>query len=266
MAEHVSLDTQAGVPLSTGPGAVSMPTTMPQGQGDGTREVTLEVPQAQPQVQEAPPAESGVEYVDLGGKVGKVPIGEVMDWRDSGLRQADYTRKTQELADLRRQLEPAQELYDYLSQNPDVAQKVVDVVYGNDPQAQGQPTQAQAPMMDPRLQQGMRSMYDEMADLRFQLEEMQFKGAHPDTEIQEVAQYAVDNQIPSLEQAFRAMSYDRATKDAQQQIVDNAQQAQAAHVEHAGTSQPPGKVTLDISNMTTQDIFREASKYYPLTK
>lgn len=51
-----------------------------------------------------------------------VPVGEdyipVSEWRDGGLRQADYTRKTQELAEMRRELERASTLDRALQANP----------------------------------------------------------------------------------------------------------------------------------------------------
>jgi hypothetical protein len=53
---------------------------------------------------------------------------------DGELRQADYTRKMQEIAAMRQQLEPHKVFIDHLSQNPDIAAKVIELVKGGPPQ------------------------------------------------------------------------------------------------------------------------------------
>lgn len=50
--------------------------------------------------------------------VGKMTVDEIIELKKSGLRQADYTRKTQELARQREELAQAKELFDYLRANP----------------------------------------------------------------------------------------------------------------------------------------------------
>lgn len=52
--------------------------------------------------------------------VGEFTADEIREMRNSGLRQADYTRKTQDLARQREELKSAQELMDYLNANPHI--------------------------------------------------------------------------------------------------------------------------------------------------
>lgn len=54
--------------------------------------------------------------------VGEFTADEIREMRNGGLRQSDYTRKTQELARQREELKDAQELYDYLRANPHLVQ------------------------------------------------------------------------------------------------------------------------------------------------
>ena len=68
-----------------------------------------------------------VSEIELDG-IGKVTLDEIKEWRQGNLRQSDYTKKTQELARQREELQEALEVYNYLQQNPHVVAqlKVVD--------------------------------------------------------------------------------------------------------------------------------------------
>lgn len=54
--------------------------------------------------------------------VGEFTADEIREMRNSGLRQADYTRKTQELARQREELHNAEELINYLNANPHIVE------------------------------------------------------------------------------------------------------------------------------------------------
>lgn len=63
--------------------------------------------------EEASPAPEPERYtVKIDGKDVEVTPEELKEWRDSGLRQADYTRKTQEIAEIRRAAEARQNQYE----------------------------------------------------------------------------------------------------------------------------------------------------------
>lgn len=53
---------------------------------------------------------------------GKVKIDDLKEWKSGYMRQSDYTRKTQEIAKLRQENQQAMEVYNYLKNNPQVAQ------------------------------------------------------------------------------------------------------------------------------------------------
>jgi hypothetical protein len=80
------------------------------------------------------PAEANVYEID--GNT--YSADELRAWRDSGLRQDDYTRKTQELSAQRNDLAPLQQLRDYMAQDPNLVQYMQKY-----PGWQGQAAQAQ---------------------------------------------------------------------------------------------------------------------------
>lgn len=58
--------------------------------------------------------------------IGKVTPEQIKEWHSAGLRQSDYTKKTQEIARQREELKEAQELFDYLKANPHLVQQLND--------------------------------------------------------------------------------------------------------------------------------------------
>lgn len=70
---------------------------------------------------ESPTTPTYPEFVEIGNE--KVPFAEV---QKGYLRQSDYTRKTQELAQQRKEAEEALELVAYLRANPHLAQRLVE--------------------------------------------------------------------------------------------------------------------------------------------
>jgi DNA repair exonuclease SbcCD ATPase subunit len=61
--------------------------------------------------------------IDLGGE--KVKRSQVLEWKKANLLQSDYTKKTQELAQQRKELDQLVKFADYLKANPAKLQKVL---------------------------------------------------------------------------------------------------------------------------------------------
>lgn len=68
--------------------------------------------------------------VDITG-LGKVSFDEIKEWKQGYLRQSDYTRKTQELARQREQLQNAENLFNYVNQNPHLIDAMKNAEGGN---------------------------------------------------------------------------------------------------------------------------------------
>jgi hypothetical protein len=62
-----------------------------------------------------------ITEIELDG-IGKVKLDDIKEWKQGYMRQSDYTRKTQELALSKKEQAEAIEVYNYLKNNPDIAQ------------------------------------------------------------------------------------------------------------------------------------------------
>lgn len=69
--------------------------------------------------------QNDTNYVEINGK--KYTIDEIQEWQKGYLRQSDYTRKTQQLAEQRKQYEKAIELYNYLQSKPQLIEKLAEL-------------------------------------------------------------------------------------------------------------------------------------------
>lgn len=182
-----------------------------------------------------------------------VPVGDdyipVSEWRDGGLRQADYTRKTQELAEMRRELERAQTLDRALQANPqgtlqflaqqhgltiaEAAQAVQqaqaddDYYWSDEPQSQNlSPLEQRLAAIEQHFQQEEAERQVESTFNR--LREKYGDDFNP----QEVAQAATARNIfdPNLlEMVYRDLAYEKITA-ARQAAVTQAQAQEQAKV------------------------------------
>lgn len=64
------------------------------------------------------------QYIDLDGE--QLTLEQIREFKQGYLRQSDYTKKTQILAQERERLKEAVELYEYLQSNPEIAQRLVE--------------------------------------------------------------------------------------------------------------------------------------------
>ena len=56
----------------------------------------------------------------------KFTADEIKEWRKGSMRQSDYTKKTQEIARQRREMQEAVEVYEFLRANPEIAKKLAE--------------------------------------------------------------------------------------------------------------------------------------------
>lgn len=57
----------------------------------------------------------------------KVTVDELREWKKGNMRQADYTKKTTEIAKQRKEAEDALEVYSYLMSKPDLVKKLYEL-------------------------------------------------------------------------------------------------------------------------------------------
>ena len=136
--------------------------------------------------------------VEIDGK--EVTIEEL---KNGYLRQADYTRKTQELSNQRKEVEDAVKLYEHLKNNPEIVQQLQQVT--SVPRTLD-PTQAKVIELE-------QKMYDMM--LEREIETLQSK--YPDFEVMEVLEMASQKQLTNLEDAYHLV---KSSKGGTQQTLD----------------------------------------------
>ena len=54
-------------------------------------------------------------------------VDEIREWKKGNMRQSDYTKKTTELANKRKEMNEAMELYEYLSSKPELVAKLSEL-------------------------------------------------------------------------------------------------------------------------------------------
>ena len=163
-------------PTTTNEGGIqeqTQTTPTPQGGQTSTQEESTPNQNTEPQLP---------EYIEINGQ--QVPLEEL---KSGYLRQADYTRKTQELSEARRRLSYAEQLYNAVYQNPEVAQQVAK--------------QFNLPYLDPQQAQVIE-LQNKYYDLLIEKEVNDLKSKYGDFDVYGILQFAYDKQISNLEDAY----------------------------------------------------------------
>lgn len=175
--------------------------------------------------------------VKVDGEDVSVPFGEAIQGYQ---RQADYTRKTQELASQREQLGYAQTLQQALESNPqetiDLLTRHYGVATANQMVADAQ-SEPQVPQFDDPLEQRIweteqriQQYEQERANQQLRSEISRLQSTYEDFNAQEVVRFALQNNTTDLEGTYKQIAFDRLVNQvrAQQEAPQIlAQQEQA---------------------------------------
>lgn len=175
--------------------------------------------------------------VKVDGEDVSVPFGEAIQGYQ---RQADYTRKTQELASQREQLGYAQTLQQALESNPQETIELLTRHYGvataNQMVADAQ-SEPQVPQFDDPLEQRIweteqriQQYEQERANEQLRNEIGRLQSTYEDFNAQEVVRLALQNNTTDLEGTYKQIAFDRLVNQvrAQQEAPQIlAQQEQA---------------------------------------
>ena len=195
--------------------------------------------------------------VKVDGEDVSVPFGEAIQGYQ---RQADYTRKTQELASQREQLGYAQTLQQALESNPqetiDLLTRHYGVATANQMVADAQ-SEPQVPQFDDPLEQRIweteqriQQYEQERANQQLRSEIGRLQSTYEDFNAQEVVRLALQNNTTDLEGTYKQIAFDRLVNQvrAQQeapQILAQQEQAvtdakrDAGFVEGGATANSP---------------------------
>jgi len=150
---------------------------------------TKPVEEVKPEVKEdkvddVKPESKPIDKITIEG-IGEVTLDEL---KNGYLRTSDYTKKTQEVAKQRKEVEEALKLYETVKTNPELAKTLSE---GVKLPASIDPTTAKVTELETKL-------YDMM--LETEIEKLSVK--YPDFEVREVLTYAHDKNIMDLEDAY----------------------------------------------------------------
>lgn len=177
-----------------------------------TNDVTPE-PEAQP---------TYPEYVEVNGE--KIPFNEVTN---GYMRQSDYTRKTQEIAKQRQEMQDALELVDYLKENPHVAQRLVEAQQST---GQATPQQGNNPGVVDKFNPAMKEIEEIKNELfmdKLDREINTLKTKYPDFNEVEVLNRASELGVNDLEFVYNAMRGQNLDNVVEQRVKEALSQAQA---------------------------------------
>jgi hypothetical protein len=206
--------------------------------------------------------------------------------RSGYLRQADYTRKTQELAEQRRQLQNAEVLQAALQRDPQATIKAIADAYGVPltnqapapaPQAASDfddgwwgedksDTSAPASVNDPRLDELVQWRQQQevaAAQARIQNELTTLHGQYGEFDQGEVLRFALDNGFPDVTAAFKALHFDRlqaevSRRQEEQKRVQAKREAQV--VSQGGSRTGASTAATPQGGMTIRDAWLAAKK------
>lgn len=154
--------------------------------------------------------------------IGEVSAEQIREWRDSGLRQSDYTRKTQELARQRSELQDAVNIYEYLKQHPYITESIKKAE--NNPQFD---------MSAPSAERNA------LRDLQYQVQSMkvdntinQLHEKYGDFNEESLFKKANETKTTDLELVLKSMMYDKkpatsAVEEAKRQLKEELEKDQS---------------------------------------
>ena len=227
--------------------------------------VLTDSPDSSVEVQQEPAGESYTVKVD--GSEEQVSLDEL---RDGYQRQADYTRKTQELASERSRLQQAEAIVQSLEADPAGTLEALGDAFGV-ARATGEPTGAVDPWDEPdpneqrlatleaRLEQQDRVHRRQQVEKQVET----LKGSYGEFNASELYQHALKHKIGNLEAALTHMRYNdvatRANKLEQDQERTDAKR-EASMVEPSGSKQA-GSSTEPVSKPSSiREAFMDAKR------
>lgn len=150
--------------------------------------------------------------VDLGGE--KATRSQILEWKKANLMQSDYTKKTQELAQQRKELDELVKFADYLKVNPAKLQKVLAALEDKSEEAQTQKQEIATELegLDPNdpyaklLQKQMAAITAQLKPLQDKL--TQFEQRDQQSRQEQMVEKAQQVLGKTLEETAKSLSFD----------------------------------------------------------
>lgn len=150
--------------------------------------------------------------------VGEFTADEIKELKQSGLRQSDYTKKTQELARQREEAKDALELMNYLRQNPHIVDAMKEVEGNVNMGILNKPTVENQMLMEIAFNQ---------KSMELDMKVNQLKEKYGDVDEVALFDKAKELQTEDLEFVYKALRYDESANDRQKLIEEAKAQLKA---------------------------------------
>lgn len=177
-----------------------------EGQNDGSNEPT----------QEPNDDNDGAQTTLNIEGLGEVSLDDIKEWQKGYLRQSDYTKKTQNLAMQRAEAQEAIQLYNFLQNNPQVYDKLLEL---DQPGQLNTSLQRQQPDMLKELWYNQKSMQIDM-----QMNYLREK--YGDIDEVSVFNKAAELGTEDLEEAYKIVAFDGTGIDRQQMLQELKEELQ----------------------------------------
>jgi hypothetical protein len=278
IGEATPIDDEAALPAADSDASFEIDDAVSDDTDDGSEqpeapeEFDFDAPQAGAEDGLAPEALGDDTLVSVPGRAEPVPLGEL---RNGYMRQADYTRKTQELAEQQRQLEAQMtpddrgnaELWESMKEDPigtvrylarhlgadDVEQSLtklndVGFVPRSEVQRVIQEQVALAVQQHPAVQQAQVQRFQAQLDHSWRSIEAKVGKPLSESAKVKVLNFAVENQIANVELAFDALSARMGTKTpARRNLDDSKPQKRQNFTREGGASRRKPNEVLDFN-------------------
>ncbi len=238
------------------------------GQVDEATEVTAETPQPEPELFDYTEVADKVVKLQVDGQEVVVPVKEALAGYQ---RQADYTRKTQELSEQRKQVQFAATLADALQKDPAGTLQALQQHYGLNAPIQNQEVEEE--YLDPaekhlrNLEQRIASFEQQKAmdDLTRTIDSLQSKYGD-DFNADEVVAKALAVGSTDLEAVFKQITFDKVystASEAKKKLMEEQARVEAkrsAAVVSGGSANKQSVVPKAAKPTSVFEAFEQAKK------
>lgn len=247
--EEVTEEVDSGE-LSTDPEVTEE--TDPEGEATETESLVLDVTQYG----------DHLVTMKVDGEEIQVPLSEAIS---NGMRQADYTRKTQEIAAHKQRLAAVDRLEAALREDPKGTLKALEQAYGIGAEAETEP-EGELDPLEAEVKQLRQWQETQEAQARREAVDNELAAVRDthklgdDFDDEALFAYAIENRIPSLDVAYRAMSFEQreSAKETRKQEVTERKR-QAPKVE-GGARKPANATTKGTSSRPSIEEAWELAK------
>jgi hypothetical protein len=209
-----------------------------------------EQPPTPPETGETPPEPE----VELDGE--KIPLSQVREYKKGYLRQSDYTKKSQEIAAQRKEIESLVQLAKFLDANPPIAKGMIE--YLNSLKQQGKGTEKKSPIEErlEKMESMLTQTQEASEDKALDAEIAGLKKQYPDFNEDAVLEAAEKWEIPDLEAVYLKLNRGNLEKTLKTKLEKEATETAKRKIPVEGSAMGGIKTSpkKNVSELTYEEI------------